>query len=198
MMTTDSLRSLLPSLLPHAMAVLAMFVVSAFLMAPAMLEDKRLRQGDIQNNIGMSKESRDLQAKDGEVPHWTDSMFGGMPTIQITGSDLNTAPKLVWKSIRAAMPMEVATLFVAMLSAYILGLCLGMSTWMALVLGLGFGLSSLNVLYLAAGHATKVRASPPCRVFSQERCWPSEANLGKVPEWPRCLRHCTSAPTTFR
>ena len=158
MTTTDSLRSLLPSLLPHAVAVLAMFLVSAFLMAPAMLEDKRLRQGDIQNNIGMSKESRDLQAKDGEVPHWTDAMFGGMPTIQITGSGLNTAPKLVWKSIRAAMPMEVATLFVAMLSAYILGLCLGLSPLMALVLGLGFGLSSLNVLYLAAGHATKVRA----------------------------------------
>lgn len=158
MTTTDSLRSLLPFLLPHAVAVLAMFLVSAFLMAPAMLEDKRLRQGDIQNNIGMSKESRDLQAKDGEVPHWTDAMFGGMPTIQITGPGLNTAPKLVWKSIRAAMPMEVATLTVAMLSAYILGLCLGLSPWMALVLGLGFGLSSLNVLYLAAGHATKVRA----------------------------------------
>ena len=119
---------------------------------------KRLRQGDIQNNIGMSKEARDLERVEGDVPQWTDAMFGGMPTIQITGPGVDTAPKSVWQTFRALMPMEVATLFVAMISAYVLGLCLGLSPWISLALGIGFGLSSVNILYLAAGHATKVRA----------------------------------------
>ena len=85
-------------------------------------------------------------------------MFGGMPTIQIAGSGVDTAPGYVWKLVRKSMPIEVGTVLVAMLCAYVLGLCLGLSPWLSLALGLGFGLSSLNVLYLAAGHATKVRA----------------------------------------
>ena len=157
-MSSIDFRSLLPSAVPHLISVVVMFFAASMLMSPVMLEDKLLNQGDIQNNIGMSKEARDVQRRDGEVPHWTDSMFGGMPTIQITGTDIGTAPKWTWMAVRNLMPIEVGTLLVAMISAYVLGLCLGLSPWLALVLGLGFGLSSLNVLYLAAGHATKVRA----------------------------------------
>ena len=157
-MTSFDFRSWLPAALPHTMSVVVMFFAASMLLSPVMLEDKLLQQGDIQNNIGMSKEARDVQRRDGEVPHWTDSMFGGMPTIQITGTDIGTAPQWTWKAVRNLVPIEVGTVFVAMVSAYVLGLCLGLSPWLALVLGLGFGLSSLNVLYLAAGHATKVRA----------------------------------------
>ena len=152
------LKALLPKALPHAIVVVLLFMASSVLMSPVLFEGKSLSQGDIKTNIGMSKEARDIQKRDGELPQWTDSMFGGMPTIQITGSDIDTAPRAIWKAIRMAIPMEVATLFVAMLSAYVLGLCFGMSPWLALLVGVGFGLSSLNVLYLSAGHATKVRA----------------------------------------
>ena len=93
-MTSFDFRALLPAALPHLISVVAMFFAACMLLSPAMLKDKRLNQGDIQNNIGMSKESRDIQKRDGQVPHWTDSMFGGMPTIQITGTDIETAPKL--------------------------------------------------------------------------------------------------------
>ena len=156
--TTDDFRDALPRLVPHLIAVLVMFFAAGWTLSPAMFDGKRLRQGDIENNIGMSKEARDFERMEGDVPQWTDSMFGGMPTIQITGPGVDTAPKTVWKTFRALMPMEVATLFVAMISAYVLGLCLGLSPWISLALGIGFGLSSVNILYLAAGHATKVRA----------------------------------------
>jgi hypothetical protein len=157
-MTSFDFRSVLPAVLPHAVALLVMFFAASMLFSPVMFDGKLLNQGDITNNVGMSKEARDVQRRDGEIPQWTDSMFGGMPTTQITGTDMGTAPQYVWLAIRKAMPMEVGTVMVAMISAYVLGLCLGLSPWLALVLGLGFGLSSLNVLYLAAGHATKVRA----------------------------------------
>ena len=157
-MTSFDFRSLLPSALPHLISVVVMFFAASMLFSPVVFDGKLLDQGDIKNNVGMSKEARDVQRRDGEVPHWTDSMFGGMPTTQIAGTDVGTAPQWIWLAVRKAMPMEVGTVVVAMLSAYILGLCLGLSPWLALLLGLGFGLSSLNVLYLAAGHATKVRA----------------------------------------
>jgi hypothetical protein len=157
-MTSIEFRSFLPAALPHLIAVAVMFFAASMLFSPSVFDGKHLNQGDITNNVGMSKEARDLQRKDGEIPQWTDSMFGGMPTTQITGTDIGTAPKFIWLAIRKAMPMEVGTVLMAMISAYVLGLCLGLSPWLALILGLGFGLSSLNVLYLAAGHATKVRA----------------------------------------
>lgn len=156
--TTDNVSDALPRLVPHLIAVVVMFFAAGWTLSPAMFDGKRLRQGDIKNNIGMSKEARDFQRVEGDVPQWTDAMFGGMPTVQITGPGVDTAPKTVWKTFRALMPMEVATLFVAIISAYVLGLCLGLSPWISLALGIGFGLSSVNILYLAAGHATKVRA----------------------------------------
>ena len=152
-MSSTDFRSLLPSAVPHLISVVVMFFAASMLFSPVMLEGKRLNQGDTQNNIGMAKEARDVQQREGEVPHWTDSMFGGMPTTQITGTDIGTAPWWTWMAIRKVIPIEVGTIVVAMLSAYVLGLCLGLSPWLSLLLGLGFGLSSLNVLYLSAGHA---------------------------------------------
>ena len=168
------------------------------LLSRVMLEGKLLQQGDIQNNIGMSKEARDVQRRDGEVPHWTDSMFGGMPTIQITGTDIGTAPQWTWKAVRNLLPIEVGTVFVAMVSAYVLGLCLGLSPWLALVLGLGFGLSSLNVLYLAAGHATKVRAIATMPGVLAGVILAYRGRMWGGAGWRPCLRPFTFRRTTSK
>ena len=144
--------------LPHAVAVVLMLLLASMVFPPVMYEGKELNQDDIRNNIGMAKETRDIQRLEGDKPHWTGSMFGGMPTIQIVGGDIFSAPKSVWRAVQKVIPNGVDTVFVAMCSAYVLGLCLGFSSWLSLLLAVGFGLSSVNVLYLAAGHATKVRA----------------------------------------
>ena len=157
-MSTFDFRSLLPTAIPHVIALAAMIFASTMVFPPLMLENKVLNQDDIRNNIGMAKETRDVQMREGESPHWTNSMFGGMPTIQIVGVDILTAPKAIWMAVRKSLPDGTGTLVVAMLSAYALGLCLGLSPWLSLLLAMGFGLSSVNVLYLGAGHATKVKA----------------------------------------
>ncbi|MDA0903306.1 MAG: hypothetical protein O3B70_03145 [Bacteroidetes bacterium] len=144
-------------ILPHLGAVVLMWFVAALVFWPSMSDNRALNQGDTTQNIGMAKETRDYQRLEGEIPHWTNSMFGGMPTVQIAGNDVSTAPKMIWKAFRKSMPMEIATVWVAMISAYVLGLCLGWGPWLSLMLAMGFGLASVNVLYLAAGHATKVR-----------------------------------------
>jgi len=153
-----NVRSLGMAALPHVGSLLVMLLLSSVVFWPSVSQDKFLRQGDITQNLGMGKEARDYERLEGELPHWTNSMFGGMPTVHISGTDVGTAPKLVWKALRKAMPTEVGTLWMAMISAYVLGLCLGLGPWLSLMLGAGFGLASVNVLYLAAGHATKVRA----------------------------------------
>ena len=157
-MTSIDFRGLLMAALPHALAAVFMVVAASLVFPPVMYEGKELNQDDTRNNIGMAKETRDMHRLEGDKPHWTNSMFGGMPTIQIVGINHFSAPQKVWRAVQKTIPNGVDTVFMAMCSAYILGLCLGLSSWLSLLLALGFGLSSVNVLYLAAGHATKVRA----------------------------------------
>jgi hypothetical protein len=117
-----------------------------------------MKQGDIENFIGMSHETMSYESVEGEKPSWTNSMFSGMPTIQITGTGNTTLPKVILLILRFFMSPEVMTLFIAMLSGYVLALCLKAPPWVAFIIGATYGLSTINSLYLAAGHASKVRA----------------------------------------
>jgi hypothetical protein len=150
-------KQLLKNAIPHFIAIVALYIVAALFYAPAF-DSKSLNQGDTANYIGMSHEALSYEGVDGERPAWTDSMFGGMPTIQISGTGQMTLSKYIWLFLRMIMHPEVMTLFMAMLSAYVLALCLRAPPLIAFIVGATFGLGSINTLYLAAGHATKVRA----------------------------------------
>ena len=149
---------MLKKVLPHLISVIAFYAIACAFYSPVVFEDKRLVQGDTNQFIGMSHETLSYEDVEGERPQWADSMFGGMPTVQITGAGIMTFPKWVWKLLRLLMSPEVMTLFLAMLSAYVLALCLKAPPLVSFIAGATFGLASINVLYLSAGHATKVRA----------------------------------------
>ena len=70
-------------LIPHLFAVLAFVLISLSYFSP-VLEGKKLKQGDITNFKGMSKEIFDFRDESGVEPLWTNSMFGGMPAYQIS------------------------------------------------------------------------------------------------------------------
>ncbi len=149
---------MLKKVLPHVLSVLAFLVISVAYYSPVVTKGERVYAGDSIHYKGMSHETISYEDIEGERPQWTDSMFGGMPTVQITGSGIMTLPKYIWSFFRLFLTAEMMTLFVAMLSAYVLALCLKAPPIVAFISGITFGLASVNVLYLAAGHATKVRA----------------------------------------
>lgn len=157
-MQTSDFQIRFKKLLPHLIAVVALYAVAAIFYMPAISDGDSLALGDTANYIGMSHETLSYADIDGERPAWTNSMFGGMPTVQITGTGIMTLPKYIWAFFRLLMSPEIMTLFLAMISAYILAICLKAKPLLAFIVGATFGLSSLNILYMAAGHATKVRA----------------------------------------
>ena len=63
----------------HYVAVLVFYALASALLSKSF-DGYVVRQGDIQNWVGMSKEARDAAVLFGESPGWTNSMFGGMPT----------------------------------------------------------------------------------------------------------------------
>lgn len=149
---------MLKKALPHILSIAAFYAIACIFYLPVIQDGKRLVQGDTKQYIGMSHETLSYADIEGERPAWTDSMFGGMPTVQITGPGIMTLPKYIWYILRLLMSPEIMTLFLAMLSAYVLALCLKAPPLVAFITGVAFGLASINILYMAAGHATKVRA----------------------------------------
>jgi len=152
------MKKVFDQVLPHAIAVILLFLIAAAFYYPAFMKGERMKQGDIEKFRGMSHETLSYEAVEGEKPSWTNSMFSGMPTIQITGLGFTTLPKVIWLILRFFMSPELMTLFMAMLAGYVLALCLKAPPWIAFVVGATFGLSTVTTLYLAAGHASKVRA----------------------------------------
>ena len=71
------MKKILLNSLPHVLAIVLFLVVSMGYFSPIM-DGYDLRQGDIDNWKGMSKETMDYRMMNGEEALWTDSMFGSM------------------------------------------------------------------------------------------------------------------------
>jgi hypothetical protein len=147
----NSYKKYLQYIIPVAFFALLTMVY----MAPAF-NGKVVRQGDIQQYNGASKEILDYKAKEGKGPLWTNSMFGGMPSYQISYE----APNNYAKYLRNITPFKhpVNMLFLGMVFAFILLLTFSVNPWIAAIGGIAYALSSYNVILIEAGHNTKLYA----------------------------------------
>jgi hypothetical protein len=151
------MKSILLKALPHVAAV-AIFLILASTYFSPVFDGYSLRQGDINEHVGMSKEIADYRLMNGEEPLWTNSMFGGMPAYQISVIHENNWLRHVDQALKLYMPVPVGILFMAMLGFYIFTLCLRLNPWLGILGGIGFGFATINILYLGAGHVSKVNA----------------------------------------
>ncbi|NJK93524.1 MAG: hypothetical protein HC905_00085 [Bacteroidales bacterium] len=139
---------------PHLLAVLV-FIVVTFLYFPPLLEGKVIRQGDIMQFIGMSKEIKDFREKTGQEALWTNSMFGGMPAYQISVVYHNNVAKKINNVLSLKFPVPAVYLFLSLLGFYILMLVFGANIWIAVAGAIGFAFSSYFFIIGAAGHNSK-------------------------------------------
>ncbi len=151
------LNYILKKMLPHVVAIVLFLSISIVFFSP-ILKGYTLVQHDIQTYLGMSKEFRDYRDANNDLTLWTNSMFGGMPAYQIsTISEGNWVGKLN-KVLKLGFTGPIGTLFMAMLGFYILSLCLKIKPWIGILGSIGFGLASIFILYLGAGHVSKMNA----------------------------------------
>lgn len=147
----NTVKSYLQYLLP----IVIFAILTALYMAPAF-SGKVIKQGDIQQYTGASKEVADYKAKEGKGPLWTNSMFGGMPSYQISYEPPNNYATY----LRAIAPFKhpVNTLFIAMTFSFILLLTFRVNPWVAAIGAVAYAFSSYNLILLEAGHNTKLYA----------------------------------------
>lgn len=146
-------------ILPDAAAVLA-FLLITFLFFQPLFDGKQLKQTDIQNHIGMSKEIVDHRnANNGEEPLWTNSMFGGMPAYQISVKYGTNFLSFIDEYIfRLGLPRPADYVFLYMIGFFILLRTLKVDPWLSLIGAVAFGFSSYFIIILEAGHNSKAHA----------------------------------------
>jgi len=152
-----TIKTILPKLLPHAIAVI-LFIGLSWLYFSPLFGDYNLQQSDIRQYQGAAKEISDYRMMNDKEALWTNGMFGGMPAYQISVNHTSNLMAQMTEILRLGLPAPAGILFVSMLGFYILGLCLRVSPWVAIMGGIAFGFATFNILYIGAGHLTKVNA----------------------------------------
>lgn len=141
--------------MPHLVAILIFFGLTATYFSPVLFDKKGLPQNDILQHRGSSQEATEYRERTGEEALWTNSMFSGMPTYLISTRFSGDLFRFVHKAITLNLPALVANIFLALVCAYILFAALGMSTWLAIAGSVAFAFTSYNLIILEAGHNTK-------------------------------------------
>ncbi len=152
-----NLKETIYKLTPYIAAVV-LFLVLSFAHFSPLLEGKLLFQSDIAKWQGMSKEIFDYREQTGHEPLWTNSMFGGMPSFQISTYWSNNIANFFHKVFTLGLPSPVNMLFLYLVGFFILLLLLRVNPYIAMVGAIAFAFSSYNFIIIAAGHNTKALA----------------------------------------
>lgn len=142
--------------LPDLIAILAFIVISFIYFFPAITEDRILFQHDTVAGAGAGQEAKEYYERTGERTRWTNALFGGMPTYQMSPSYDSTEPlTFVQKVYHLFLPNYVWLTFIMMLGFYILLRAFGIPAWLTGLGGIIWGFSSYFFILIAAGHIWK-------------------------------------------
>ena len=140
----------------HLYTAIGFAVVSLIFYSP-LLDGKRLFQSDINQYEGMSREISENRDAFSDEIYWIDNAFGGMPTFQLGAKfayDVLAPIHMLFRFI----PRPAHTLFLYLLTMYILLMVLKIP-WRIAVLGsIAFAFSTYLLIILQVGHNTKALA----------------------------------------
>ena len=151
----NTLKKCLPD-----MIVVALFAVISFayFFVPVS-QGKILFQHDSAASVGMSKELVDYRARTGETTRWTNTLFGGMPTYQMSPAyDSSDTLGQVMNAYHLWLPDNVWFLFAYLLGFYILLRAFDFKQSLAALGSVLWAFSSYFLIIIAAGHLWKVMA----------------------------------------
>ena len=136
---------------------LAIIAIIAFaFFYPDASEGNQLQQHDMQQGIAIGQEAKAYAEQTGEVSRWTNSLFSGMPTFQISPSYPSSG---LYKWINTVMalglPSPSSLIAMMMVGFFILLLAMKMRWYVALIGAIAYGFSSYFVIIIGAGHIWK-------------------------------------------
>ena len=145
--------------LPDAIVIVIFAVISfAYFFVPVS-QGKILFRHDSQASVGLGQELTQYEQRTGEVTRWTNSVFSGMPTYQISPSYNSTdGLSVVMSAYHLWLPDYVWFIFAYLLGFYILLRAFNFRQSLAALGSIIWAFSSYFLIIIAAGHLWKVMA----------------------------------------
>lgn len=138
-------------------SVAIMAIVAILFFYPDNFDGNSLRQADMTQGIANGEEARAYQEATGEKAMWTNSLFSGMPTFQISPSyPSNGMFSWINDLYGGFLPTPSNYLFMMMLGFLLLLYCMRVRWWVALVGALAWAFSSYYIIIIGAGHIWKL------------------------------------------
>ncbi|MDE5671749.1 MAG: hypothetical protein K2I02_00115, partial [Duncaniella sp.] len=136
------------------LAVIAIIAFAFFY--PDASEGNQLRQHDMQQGIAIGQEAKAYAEQTGEVSRWTNSLFSGMPTFQISPSyPSSNLYKWINSVMSLGLPSPSSLIAMMMVGFFILLLAMKMRWYVALIGAIAYGFSSYFIIIIGAGHIWK-------------------------------------------
>ena len=145
--------------LPDILAVVLFAVISFAYFFPADIEGRILYRHDSSAGRGAGQEASEYQQRTGERTRWTNALFGGMPTYQMSPSyGSTTVLTKVENAYHLWLPENVWYVFAYLLGFYIMLRAFDFRQYLAMLGAVVWAFSSYFFIIIAAGHIWKVMA----------------------------------------
>lgn len=145
-----------PRVWGFAIGVAVMALISLAFFYPDNFEGNSLRQADMLQGAANGQEAKAYYEATGEKALWTDALFGGMPTFQISPSYPSNS-LFTWLNTvyGLGLPAPSNLLFMMMFGFFILMYAMRFRWYYSLIGAVAWGLSSYFVIIIGAGHIWK-------------------------------------------
>ena len=137
-------------------SVAIMVVLSIAFFHPDSIEGNSLNQYDMMQGAANGQEIKEYREQTGVNSRWTNSLFSGMPTFQISPTySSDSLFKWIDTVMRCGLPEPSGYLFSMMFGFLIMCACMKMRWYYALIGSVAWGFSSYFIIIIGAGHLWK-------------------------------------------
>ena len=154
------MKTAIKKILPDAIAIACFALIGLLYFLEPVREGLVLSGHDHTAAVGSSREMEHYrETHDGERTRWTNTLFGGMPTYQMSPSYPSTdLLGTISQVYRLGLPDVVAYVFIMLLGFYIMLRAFNFRVWMAALGAILWAFSSYYFIIIAAGHIWKLLA----------------------------------------
>lgn len=143
-------------ILPDALAILAFVIISLLYFFTPTINNQVLLEHDTAAGMGAGQEAKVYYEEHGERTRWTNSLFSGMPTYQISPSyDSTDTLRTVEKVYSLFLPKYAALVFIMLVGFYLLMRSFKLSPLISALGAFIWAFSSYFFILIVAGHLWK-------------------------------------------
>ncbi len=138
------------------LALIAFIAVACVYFSQDALQGQVLRQHDVLQGAAIGHEAQQYKERTGKITRWTDALFGGMPTFQISPTYESTA-WFAWigKVLGFGLPSPANIFVIMMLGFFVLLLAFDCRWDLAILGAIAWGFSTYFFILIGAGHIWK-------------------------------------------